>query len=207
MWIVLLLSWRADRLRIREEVAATEHAAVVAAADEIAALDTCVRAVEIAQAPGKLAAVIAASEIAAAAALDICVRALEIAQALEKLAAAAVLAEKQLAAADIHVEIAHALDASSVPALAIDPVAAVAAAAVLAVAGWMVLLLPVPIRATLVQEYYCCRCYCFVAAAADVAVAAAVADTVADAADDFSVAETAADTAVPPDPSSRRRTP
>jgi hypothetical protein len=198
MWIVLPLSWRADRLHIREKVAATGHAAVVAAAGVIAALDICVHAVEIAEALGKLSAVVAASQIAAAA-LGICVRALEIAQALEKLAAAAVLVVKQLAAADSHAEIAHVLDVS-VHAVAIDPVAA-AVLAVLAVAVWRGLLLPVPIWATLVQEYRRRCCY-FVA---DVAVLSAVA--VAAAVDALSAAGTAADTDVPPDPSSRRTPP
>jgi hypothetical protein len=183
MWIVLLLSWRADRLHIREEVAATEHAAVVAAAAAVAAFDICVHSLEALE---KLAAV-----VAAAAALDICVHALEIAHAHEKLAAAAAAVHVEtLAAADIHAEIAHALDVS-VHALAIDPVVV----AVASVAVWRVLLLPVPTRAAPVQDYHC-----FVAAAAD--VAADTADTLS-AAVALSAAGIAADTDVPPDPSSR----
>jgi hypothetical protein len=192
MWIVLLISWRVDRWDIREEVAATEYAAVIAAA-AVAALDICVHALEALEKP---AAVVAATEIAAAAAavvaviatvaaLDICVHALEIAQdAPEKLAAAAVHFEK-LVAADIHAEIAHALDVSG-HALAIDPVAA----SVLAIAVLRVLLLPVPRRALPVQDYRY-----FVAADTAAADAAALSD---------SAAGTVADSAVPPDPSMSR---
>lgn len=90
---MLLLSWRVDQMPVREEIAATGHSA--------AAVVAALEALE------KLAAVVVAADF------DKCVHAFEIVPYHEKLAA--VLVEK-LAAADIHVEIAHALDAS-VPAL------------------------------------------------------------------------------------------